>query len=386
MKKSHRIALVVLPVAIVAAVLAWRLMASRAEQGPRYETAVVTRGNIEDVVSALGALQPLNYVDVGTQVSGQLQKIHVDFGANVKQGDLLAEIDPRVYQANVNADQAQLLALQAQVAEKQAQRLLGEQQLKRQKELLAARATSQDAYDSAVAALNVTVAQIQALKAQIQQAESTLERDRTNLSYTKIYAPMTGTVVDITARQGQTLNANQTAPIILQVADLETMTVKTQVSEADVSRLTIGMDAYFTTLGQPDRRRYGKLRQILPTPEVVNNVVLYSALFDVSNPDRDLLPQMSAQVFFVVGSAKDALLVPVGALRALPQRRAERRYTVQVVTAGGALETRTVEVGVMNRTMAEIRSGLEEGARVVVSGTQPAGRPAGPQPQRMPRL
>lgn len=386
MKKSHKIALVVLPVAIVAAVLAWRLMASRAEQGPRYETAVVTRGNIEDVVSALGALQPLNYVDVGTQVSGQLQKIHVDFGANVKQGDLLAEIDPRVYQANVNADQAQLLALQAQVAEKQAQRLLGEQQLKRQKELLAARATSQDAYDSAVAALNVTVAQIQALKAQIQQAESTLERDRTNLSYTKIYAPMTGTVVDITARQGQTLNANQTAPIILQVADLETMTVKTQVSEADVSRLTIGMDAYFTTLGQPDRRRYGKLRQILPTPEVVNNVVLYSALFDVSNPDRDLLPQMSAQVFFVVGSAKDALLVPVGALRALPQRRAERRYTVQVVTAGGALETRTVEVGVMNRTMAEIRSGLEEGARVVVSGTQPAGRPAGPQPQRMPRL
>src|SRR6185503_17485715 len=132
------------------------------------------------------------------------------------------------------------------------------------------------AFESAEANLQVIDAQIDALRAQIQQIESNLKADQANLGYTKIFAPMAGTVVDIIARQGQTLNANQQAPIILRIADLSTMTVVTQVSEADVAKLKLGVAAYFTTLGQPDRRRIGKLRQILPTPQVVNNVVLYS--------------------------------------------------------------------------------------------------------------
>jgi macrolide-specific efflux system membrane fusion protein len=372
---------------------AWQLFAAddaRVVGGP--PTAVVQQGDIEDVVSALGSLQPLNYVDVGSQVSGQLQKIFVELGDNVKQGDQIAQIDPAIYQARVSADEAQLLALLAQVSEQRAQQVLGEQQLKRQQELLAVRATSRDAYDTAAATVKVIAARIDALQAQIMQTESNLKGNQANLSYTKIYAPMSGTVVSVTARQGQTLIASQMAPVILQIADLDTMTVRTQVSEADISKLQVGMTAFFTTLGNPDRRRFGKLRQILPTPTLVNNVVLFDALFDVDNPDRDLMPQMTAQVFFIIASAKNATIVPVAALRSTaPRGGGERKYVVQVMSDGGAIEERPVEVGVITRTQAEIKSGVKAGERLVLAGPAgpmpPAGGPGGGQrPPRMPRL
>ena len=242
---------------------------------------------------------------------------------------------------------------------------------------MAERATSQDTHDIAEASTKTIAAQISALNAQTQQTESTLKGDLANLSYTKIYAPMTGTVIDINARQGQTLNANQSAPIVLRVADLDTMTVKTQVSEADVSRLKIGMPAYFTTLGQANRRRTGNLRQILPTPEVVNNVVLYSALFDVPNPQADLLPQMSAQVFFVVAHAENVPVVPMAALKAIPGSR--NRFTARVLENGQPVE-RNVEIGANNRIQAEVRRGLQAGDELVVenqrggsSGNRPSG-------------
>jgi macrolide-specific efflux system membrane fusion protein len=269
---------------------------------------------------------------------------------------------------------------------------LSQTQFERQRRLLADRATSQDAFDIADAQRKSLAAQIQSLEAQTKQTESTLKGDTANLSYTKIYAPMAGTVIDIIARQGQTLNANQQAPIVLRIADLDTMTVKTQVSEADVPKLTIGMPAYFTTLGQPDQRRTGKLRQILPTPEVVNNVVLYSALFDVENPEHDLLPQMSAQVFFVVGQARNVPVVPMAALRPVP--RAEKKYVVRVLEGEQPVD-RTIEVGVTNRVTAEVKSGLVIGDRIAIDqpggtgrapGQQGAGGPGGPGFARTPRL
>ena len=375
MSWMRRTLLVGVPLLAIAGGVGWRMLDARGEDVVRPDTVAVTQGDIEDVVTALGALQPLQFVDVGTQVSGQLQTIMVEIGTNVEKGQQLAQIDPTVYDARVRGDEAQLLMLKAQVAERQAQRTLADQQARRQKDLLAARATSQDAYETADANLKMIEAQIDALAAQIKQTESTLSADKANLGYTKIYAPMTGTVVDILAKQGQTLNANQQAPIILRVADLDTMTVQTQVSEADVAKLAVGMTAYFTTLGDPDRRRFGKLRQILPTPTVVNNVVLYYVLFDVANKDRTLLPQMSAQVFFVAGSAKNVLVVPVNALR-IVARRGERKYSVQVATDSG-IEERAVEVGVMNRTQAEIKSGLKAGDQIVVAETPAPARRSG---------
>ncbi len=375
----------------------------------RGETRVVlptqpaATGSVENNVSALGTVNPANYVDVGTQVSGQLQVIRVEIGDKVNQGDLLAEIDPTVYQSRVNASEAQLMVLQAQMADKRAQRTLAEQQLKRQRELLAVRATSQDAHDIAVATVQQIVAQIAALEAQAKQTQSTLAGDQANLRYTKIYAPMTGTVVSITAKRGGTLNANQTAPIILRIADLDTMTVSAQVSEADIPKLKPGMPVYFTTLGRPERRWNSTLRQILPTPDVVNNVVLYNAQFDVANTGQELLPQMSAQVFFVIASARNVTTVPVGALRRLPvpgrpanadaptgpeagaapRQRDDRagapsepNYMVRVMEDGRPVE-RPVSIGVMNRLLAEVRSGLAPGEEVVVDAAPDQRRPQG---------
>ncbi len=344
---------------------AWWLLAAQADTTPAWRAQPVVLGSVEDMVSAVGTLQPREYVDVGTQVSGQVKKIHVGFGANVEQGQLLAQLDPTVYEAKVGADMAQLNNLRAQIADRTAQLALADKQMERQRRLLAERATSQDAFDIAESGRKSLAAQIQALEAQTKQTESTLKADTANLSYTQIFAPISGTVVDILAKTGQTLNANQQAPIVLRIAELDTMTVWTQVSEADVNKLRIGMPAYFTTLGQIDRRREGVLRQVLPTPTVVNNVVLYNALFDVNNPDRDLLPQMTAQVFFVIAQARNVPVVPMAALR--PVARTGNRYIARVVENGQPVD-RAVEIGATNRVVAEILSGLKAGDQIVVEG------------------
>jgi macrolide-specific efflux system membrane fusion protein len=288
-------------------------------------TAQVERGDIESSVTALGNLQPRDYVDVGAQVSGQLKKLHVAIGDTVKQGALVAEIDAVVLSAKVESTKAQLVAQRAQLVDREAQVGLAEDKYQRQVQLKAEDATSEEAFQSAKQAFDSAKAQVSVLKAQIQQTESTLKGDTATLGYSQIYAPLAGTVVSITAREGQTLNANQVAPIVLRIADLSTMTVWTQVSEADIPKLRMGMDAYFTTLGSPDRRWTGKLRQVLPTPEQNNNVVLYTALFDVDNPDGELKTQMSAQVFFVIDSVADVVTVPASALHAWvpPEGQAE---------------------------------------------------------------
>lgn len=345
---------------------AWWLAGARASVTPPPRTHTVAPGMLEDTVSAVGSLQPRNYVDVGTQVSGQLRKILVEVGSRVEQGQLLAEIDPTVYETRVTADQAQLRVLRAQLQERRVQQELAEKQFDRQRRLRETRTASDEAYDTADASRKQIAAQIMALEANIQQVEAALKADQANLGYTRIYAPMSGMVIDVNSRQGQTLNANQQAPIILRVADLDVMTVQTQVSEADVARLKLGMTARFTTLGQPDRKRVGKLRQILPTPDVVNNVVLYNCLFDVANPDLDLLPKMSAQVFFIVAEAKDAPLVPMAALR----KMGRNRYAARVLTDAGPQE-RMVEVGASNRVSAEVRSGLQIGDQVVIEALDP---------------
>ncbi len=416
----------------IAGVVGWKL-ATSASPAERFVTAIVTRGAIEQNVTALGTLQPQQYVDVGTQVTGQLKKLHVDIGAQVEKGALLAEIDPTLLEARVNATRAGIRAAGAQVAERQAQAELAAAQHARQRELFAANATSRDALEQAAAAEKSARAQIAALRAQIEQSQSTLKADEANLRYTKIYAPIAGTVVSLTAREGQTLVSSQQAPVILRIANLRTMTVSTQVSEADVPKVALGMPVYFNTLGQPDRRWEGKVRQILPTPEVVNNVVLYNVLFDVENTDGALRPQMSAQSYFVLARADDAVTVPMAALQPAGARRprpaatspidavaapragsgaeppataeppaasrqpsASRRqrparqnstegatrprpYVVRVVTQDGQVEERRVTVGVTTRVEAQILSGLEPGESVVVGAAEPDEKKAAPR-------
>jgi len=408
-RRAALVALLALAAGSAYGVHAW---ASRAGAADQVTVATVQRGDLEDTVTATGILQPRDYVDVGTQVSGQLKTLHVEIGSPVKAGQLIAEIDPTVYQSRVEADQAQLRTQQAQLVDKQAQLTLAEQQHDRQVNLMKDNATTQDALQTSEATLRSARAQIDVLKAQIEQTQSTLRGDQASLSYTKIYAPMSGTVVAQSAKQGQTLNANQQAPLIVRIADLSTMTVQSQVSEADVSKLRPGMPVYFTTLGDTGKRWYGTLRQINPTPETVNNVVLYDALFDVDNRDGALMTQMTAQVFFVAAEAKGAVLVPVSALRPAGGAGALRRGTrptdptatvdpraslangpavVRVVAPDGSIASRDVRVGVVNRVSAQIVSGLESGERVVVgqrtsTPAAPAKPAAGNRPMMGPRV
>lgn len=340
--------------------------------------ATIAEGDIEDVVTAVGRLEPRDFVDVGTQVSGQLRTIHVQVGQQVEAGKLLAEIDPTVFQARVEADQAQLANLAAQRAEREARLVLARQQLQRQRNLARVNATSTEAVQASEAEVKAIEAQIEALQAQSRQTQSTLKGNEANLSYTRIHAPMSGTVVAILAKRGQTLNANQSAPLVLRIADLSFMTVWTQVSEADVARLTVGMKAGFGTFGHGERRWQGTLRQVLPTPEVVNNVVLYNAIFDVPNEAGLLLPMMTAQVFFEIGAARGVPIVPLAALRA-PLRDQPpgpgAAFSVLVRKDDGSTEARAIRTGVANRAQAAVLSGLEPGETVVL-GRGLARRPA----------
>lgn len=421
--RSRLGSITLLALLVVVAVLIWRVaFASNADEVV-YTTEPVTHGDIENLVTATGTLQPRDYVDVGAQVSGQLKKLHVDVGSEVKAGDLLAEIDATVYAAKVDATRAQLRNQKAQLLEREAQLKLMEINYRRQKNLMIEDATTTEALETADANLKSAQAQLNSLQAQIEQTESTLCVEAANLNYAKIYAPIDGTVVSITSRQGQTLNTNQMAPTIMRIADLSTMTVQTQVSEADIGKLRVDMPVYFTTLGSQGRRWYSTIGRIQPTPEILNNVILYNALFDVPNENRVLMTQMSTQVFFIASQAKSVLLVPMSAVSFAPPRgdrpqgqgpqaegaqrerpqgepansaepteaqRSEwkkhrdemkeggsqttqrpRPAIVKVMNDDGDIEERKVMVGVTNRVQAQIIDGLKEGEKVISGSTKP---------------
>jgi membrane fusion protein, macrolide-specific efflux system len=364
---------------------AWR--SQRVDPLAGLELAEARRAEIEDSVTALGKLQPRDYVDVGAQVSGQLQRIAVQLGERVEAGALLAEIDPQLQIAKLELDRAQLAQLEA---ERVAQKLTVEhntKQFERHTQMRLDGATRDEVVEQKRSDMRVAAARLDAIDAQIRQIRSTTKADEAQLGYTRIFAPMAGTVVSLDARPGQTLIASQQAPVLLRIADLASMTVWAQVSEADITRLRPGMDVYFTTLGHLGRKWNAKLRQVLPAPPkpagaaaatgvtaATNNVVLYMALFDIDNEAGELRPEMSAQVFFVVAKAENAVLIPVSALAVdtSPAVTGNASGRVRIVNAQGELESRVVKLGVRNRFDVQILEGLAAGERVVVRESKPA--------------
>lgn len=377
----------VLAVALTAAAGgAYAYTTLRAEPAPSWRTATVAIGTVERTVTAVGSLQPKNYVDVGAQISGQLKTLAVAIGDRVEEGRLLAEIDARTYRARVEANRAQIKDLEAQLEMQRASADLAEAQFRRHDRLFRSKAVSQDALEVARTEAAVARARIASLQAQLDQARSNLEADEASLSYTRIYAPMAGTVVSQEAVAGQTLNANQSAPIVLRIADLDTMTLKAQVAEADIVRLAPGAPLEFSTLGMPDRRWKSTVRQILPTPQIVNDVVLYDVLADVPNTDKALMTDMTAQVFFIEGRETDVPVVPLAALQKAPGPNREH-WSVRVLGPGGAVETRPVTVGLRTRTEAAVTAGLRAGETVIVGeDLAAAGQPGQRRPPMGPRL
>jgi membrane fusion protein, macrolide-specific efflux system len=327
-----------------------------------YATVTVERGDVESTVVAAGVVQPINYVDVGAQTSGKLKSLKVKRGDLVEKNQLLAEIDPVLAATALTSADATLENMTSQHSVKQAQLVLTTLQQARNDTLFAHELISANDRDITRANFDVARADAASLSAQMKQATAAVNTAKANLGYTKITAPMAGEIVSISMLEGQTLNANQQAPNILRIADLSIVTVCAQVSEADIVRVKIGQDVYFTVLGQA-RRWNGKIRQILPTPELINNVVFYDVLFDIPNTERELNIQMTAQVFIVLAQAKNVLLIPTAAIGNAGEGA---QIKVQVMKADNSIELRTITIGIKSEILAEVKDGLQENEQVVI--------------------
>ncbi|MFK3780387.1 efflux RND transporter periplasmic adaptor subunit [Agrobacterium sp. NPDC089420] len=352
---------------------------------PAYITSPVTRGDLEQTVLATGTLKPVRLVAVGAQVSGRITAVKVALGETVKAGDLIAEIDSVTQTNSLRTAQAALANVKAQRVEKQATLVLNRQSLARQQEMVAKNAASRADFESATAALAVTEAQIKAIDAQIEEAQVAVETAEANLGYTQITAPIDGTVLSIVSQEGQTVNATQSAPTIVILGQLTRMTVRTEISEADVTRVKPDLPVYFTVLGEPQQRYDATLASIEPAPESVRSdssfssstsssssssssstssseAIYYNGVFEVPNPDGKLRTYMTAEVHIVLGEARDVLTVPASALGGVD---GNGDYAVRVVGADGTISERKVEIGLNNKVTAEVRSGLAENERVV---------------------
>ncbi|WP_030131482.1 efflux RND transporter periplasmic adaptor subunit [Pseudomonas sp. QTF5] len=385
-RHTRRALLVALCLIPVIAVAAWQVLPPGRD---RFATVQVARGDIESSVTALGTLQPRRYVDVGAQASGQIQKIHVEVGDVIKEGQLLVEIDPSTQQAKLDAGRFSIDNLKAQLQEQRAQHDLARQKYRRQQNLAVGGATRDEDVQTAQAELRTTQARIDMFEAQIRQAQASLRSDQAELGYTRIYAPMSGTVVALDAREGQTLNAQQQTPLILRIAKLSPMTVWAEVSEADIGHVKPGMTAWFTTLSGGNRRWSSTVRQILPIPPKpldqtsrgggspsssnksgTARVVLYTVLLDVDNADNALMAEMTTQVFFVSNQAKNVLTAPVAALQGGPQADSQ---SARVVAQNGDIEQRTVRTGISDRLKVQILDGLDDGDHLLIGPVDGSG-------------
>ena len=384
-RPARRALLVVACLLPIVAIAAWQVMPPGRDT---LTTVTVSRGNIENSVTALGTLQPRRYVDVGAQASGQIRKIHVEAGDQVQEGQLLVEIDPSTQKAKLDASRYAIENLKAQLQEQKAQHELARQKYQRQQRLAAGNATREEDVQTAKAELSATQARMDMFQAQILQAQASLRSDEAELGYTRIYAPMTGTVVAVDARVGQTLNAQQQTPLILRIAKLSPMTVWAEVSEADIGHVKPGMTAYFTTLSGGNRRWTSTVRQILPIPPKPLNetqgsgspnsssksgsgrVVLYTVLLDVDNGDNALMAEMTTQVFFVAAAVKDALTVPVAALQGTASAD---KQIARVVAQNGRIEEREVRLGISDRLRVEVLEGLHEGDHLLIGPANGSG-------------
>ena len=237
--------------ALIVAATAWWLL--RKHAAPAVATSPVSRGDIEQTVDATGVIDAYKLVSVGAQASGQIKSLKVQLGDTVKEGDLIAEIDATTQQNQVLNAQASLDQVTAQRAVQQATLRQAELEFARQQQMLAAEATSRQEYDAAEAQLKTARAQLQSYEAQIKGRETELGTARANLAYTRITAPMDGTVVAVVAEEGRTVNANQTTPTIVQIADLAKMENNIEISEGDIGVIKAEMPLHFTVLSLPDQ-------------------------------------------------------------------------------------------------------------------------------------
>jgi HlyD family secretion protein len=395
--------IVALFVLSIAGAFYWRYRAAHRPPDVQYKTSPVDRRNIVGRVTASGTLSAIVTVQVGTQVSGRIQKLYADYNSQVTKGELVAKIDPQLFEATVQQAQANFMSAKAAVAVAQASALNADKQYARTKALHDQNLAAQADLDTAEANVATTHAAIDGAKASLAQAEAALHQAQVNLSYTSIISPIDGVVISRSVDVGQTVAASLSAPTLFTIAqDLTKMQVDTNVAEGDVGRLQVGMKTYFTVDSFPGQRFWGKIRQIRNAATTVQNVVTYDAVIDVDNTDLRLRPGMTANVTIVYAERQGAMAVSNAALRFRPppslagsssngsgdgHRRprgagsaasadppAEAK-TLWVVR-GSAPQAVAVHTGLTDGTVTEVVDGdLAEGDQVVVdttSGDTPA--------------
>ncbi|WP_455481874.1 efflux RND transporter periplasmic adaptor subunit [Bartonella sp. B35(2025)] len=349
---------------------------------PTYMTAVVKRGDIEESVLAYGVVRPYRLVAVGARTTGRVISMPVFPGSIVKEGDLLAEIDPTDQENDLKRKKAALSHYYACLVEQETYLALAKKNLERHKKMIEERAVSQANLDDSMTQVKIREAQIIQLREQIAQAQIDVESAEDNLGYTRITAPSAGTVLATVVEEGQNVNAVQSAPTIVILGDLSKMTIKAQISEADILKVHPGQSLYFTVLGNSQRRYEGTLERIEPAPEsirsdvninpgmignsssLMSSAIYYNGIVHVDNKDNFLRTYMTAQIHIILGRAQNVLLVPSNALR---DETKERKAWVSVLDKRNKVTEKEVTVGLNNKVMAEIVSGLNEGD-VIITG------------------
>jgi len=371
----------------ILAVAAFAVSRFRAAPPPRFETEAVDRGTLIAKVTATGTLSALVTVQVGAQVSGRIIQLLVDYNSVVKKGDLIARIDPEIFEAAVAQNKANLLSAQAAVGKAKVERINTERLYKRQKELREKNLVAQQDADTAETNYLEAVAQVTADEATVAQVKASLVQAEVNLKYTRIYAPNSGTVIQRNVDVGQTVASAFQAPVLFTIAeDLTHMQVDTSVAEADVGKLSDGMTATFTVDAYRDDIFTGKIRQIRNAPQTLQNVVTYDAVIDVDNRDLKLRPGMTANVTVVWAERKDVLRISNAALRFRPPAdllkgtKPSRDATAAPVSPsirtlwvlrGDRPEAVKVKVGVTDGTTSEILDGPLKVGDSVITGMLP---------------
>ena len=371
MKKVTKWGIALLAVAALAAGMWWWL---KPKNEINYLTEPVVRTNIAQTVSATGEISAAQLVDVGAQASGQIKKLHVTLGQQVKKGDLIAEIDSTSQLNNLNTNKAKLDTYQAQLVSAEIALRSADKKYQREQALWKEDATSREALEDGQDAFAAAKASVAELKSSIRQTQIAINSAEADLGYTRITAPMDGTVVAIPVEEGQTVNANQTTPTIVQVADLSTMLNKMQIAEGDVNKVKAGMKLTFTTLSQPDNVREATLESIDPglttmsqgsyttSTDTTDSAIYYYARSLVPNEDNVLHIGMTTENTIIINQAEKVLAVPKLAVK----QRGGKQY-VRVLGENNQPQEKEITTGLSDNMNTEVKSGLGEGENVIIS-------------------
>ena len=379
---------------LVAAGAAYYFFSSNSKQETTYLTESVTRGNVEKTVVASGSVESVNEVDVGAQASGKITKLYVKLGQEIKKGEMIADIDSTTQINTLNTKKAALVSYQAQLKAKKTAYDVALSSYNRLSKLYTQKATSLDSVNTAKSTLDNAKAEMEAIEANIKQAEIEVNTAETNVGYTKITAPMDGTVISMPVSEGQTVNANQTTPTIVTIADLSKMKIKPEISEGDITKVKAGQEVSFTILSDSQTVYHSVIDSVDPANTTTSDssstsslssssssttsAIYYYANVLIDNPDRTLRIGMTTENNIKIANAKDVLFVSNMAI----QKRDGKSF-VNVLNDKNQPEPREVEIGVQNDFKTEIKSGLNEGEKVIVSqvanGEKVGSMPRGPR-------